>query len=1191
MEQALQGRVRFGEYELDPRAGELHHGGQSTILQEQQLKVLLMLIERTGEIATREEIKKRLWPNDTIVEFDYGINNTIKNLRRALGDSAQNPQYIETVARRGYRLMVPVEWIRAEDSSAEGSSAASSSDASESDSAASADSDTETIPKARLKVGRLTGKVVSHYRVLEVIGGGGMGLVYRAEDLKLGRAVALKFLPEEVGDDPKARERFEREAHAVSALDHPNICSIYEFDEYEGYPFIVMQLLQGKTLRDYIAEGRFRLTQPEGLEIAIQIASGLEAAHEKGIIHRDIKPANIFITEKGVAKILDFGVAKMVVPDFSPADEDAALKGRGFSHANQNSSQDKRGNQSPSGLIPPQDQINSLNGAPKGAPLQNSEEAADCRPEGVLHPSGAPAGVPAAAKENTLTRTGMKLGTAGYMSPEQIRGEPLDARTDIFSFGLVLYEMATGERAFSGETEAILHDAIEHREPKPVRELVLGISPKLEDFISKCLEKKPQQRLQTGSELRSALLEAQHASLPVAPLPLEEDKPAASRRKLWVAAVLVAALFIAVVATTIYRRAHPAPKLTDNDTIVLADLEDKTGDEVFDGSLTEALRTALEQTPFLNLLSSDKVNRVVRQMGGSGRDPLTLELAKGVCLRTNSAAMVVGSIADAGNRYQIELSALPCGGRPGLAAVKATANSQSEVIKELGAAALGLRRQLGEPRLTLQQFNQPLEIAMTSSPEALKAFVMGNKAQQEGSDAKGVEYLNRAVEMDPSFMVAYAKLGSLESNLGEKAAGAENTTKAFDSRDRLTGRWRFYIGVGYYRMVVGDVEKALQVSEEMSHTYPNDWMSHTQLSFSLRSVGLYEKAAAEAREAIRLNPDGYVPYYNLMFSEIAMDRLNEAKAVFEEAQSHHIDSALRVLRYWVAFLENDGQAMQEQVNLETANSKSTGVLHFEQSGTESYFGRLEDARQLLTRAIAVTSNAGLSEAAARRKAEAAVTEAEVGNFGQARRYASEVLALRPDTQTKAESALALARVGDPAAKNLAVQLSTDMPNNKEFRDYTLACVQAAIALQQGEPVEAARLLNPAIFYELGGALPDPGPLYSVYLRGLAYLAAHKGQEAVAEFQKIIDHPGIVTNNVWGALARLQRARAYVMMGDKDAARKSYQDFLTLWKDADPDIPIYRQAKAEYAKLNKLPATSRELPAKSRQLSALSRQRN
>jgi serine/threonine protein kinase/tetratricopeptide (TPR) repeat protein len=1129
------------------------------------------LLEHEGELVSRDQLKNLLWPNDTVVEFDHGINNTIKNIRRLLGDTADNPQYIQTIPRRGYRLMVPVEWVGPVILSKERSDESKDlycGDAfwREEGPAVPAVDDSGALSKAKLKVGRLTGKVVSHYRVLEVIGGGGMGLVYRAEDLKLGRAVALKFLPEEVGDDPRARERFEREAKAVSALSHTNICPIYEFDEYEGLPFFVMELLQGKTLRDHLADGRFRLTQPQGLGIAIQIASGLEAAHEKGIIHRDIKPANIFITEKNVAKILDFGVAK-VIQLSEPSDVVISSEERSYElRAPYDSDEEAIGvprlgslktGASSLGMT---DEIDNDVGAPKGAPLQNNSASeidsgdAQRRAEDRHYPN-----------QTTLTRTGMKLGTAGYMSPEQVRGEPLDARTDIFSFGLVLYEMATGERAFTGETEAVLHDAIQHREPKPVRESAPEIPPKVEEIIEKCLEKERDQRLQTGSELHAALLGAQRVSSPVVPTPLEEDKPAASHRKLWVATVLSAALLIAVVATVLYRRAHPGLNLTDKDTIVLADLENMTGDEVFDGSLTEALRTALEQTPFLNLLSSDKVNRVVKQMGGPGRDALTLELARSVCLRTNSAAMVIGSIADAGNRYEIELSALPCGSRPGLATVKATATSRNEVIKELGIAALGLRRQLGEPQLTLQQFNQPLEIAMTPSPEALKAFAMGNKEQQQGSNARGVEYLKRAVEMDPSFTVAYAKLGSFEGDLFENAAANEDTARAFDSRDRVTGRWRFYIEMLYYRSVVGDVEKSLQISQEMSHTYPNDWTSHSHLSVALRSVGLYERAANEAREAIRLNPNGYVPYYNLMYSEIAMNRLNEAKAVFEEAQSHRIDSAgMRVLRYWVAFLENDGAAMQEQVNLEAASSEPTGSLFNEQSGSEYYFGRFGHARQLLAQAVAVSSRAGFTETAAEYKAEQAVTEAEVGNLRQARRYASEVPTLRPGTEIKAEVALALARVGDPAARDLAVQLSRDMANNKQFRDYPLACVQAAIALHRGEPVGAAQLLEPARLYELGG--PPPGPLYHVYLRGLAYLEAHKGKEAAAEFQKIIDHPAIVVNNIWGALAHLQLARAQVMMGDKEAARKSYQGFLTLWKDADPDIPIYKQAKAEYAKL-------------------------
>ena len=457
MEIRSPNRVRLGAFELDPRAGELLRGTSRVVLQEQPLQILLMLVEARGQVITREEIKKRLWPNDTVVEFDHSIHTAIKKLRKAFNDSANTPMYVETVARRGYRLMVPVELT-----------GDSSGDSSSGDSGESSGPSAEGTPKARLRVGRLTGKVVSHYRVLEVIGGGGMGLVYRAEDLKLGRAVALKFLPEEVGDEPKARERFDREARTVSALSHPNICPIYEFAEHEGYPFIAMELLQGKTLRDHLAGGRFRLTEPQGLDVAIQIATGLEAAHEKGIIHRDIKPANIFITEKNVAKILDFGVAKVL-------------------QLSEPLSMDERGNQSPVGLIAAQAYEGDPNGTAEAVPLQTP-------------------------KETTLTGTGMKLGTAGYMSPEQVRGEPLDARTDIFSFGLVLYEMATGERAFTGNTAAAVNHAIVNNTPVPVRELNPELRQEFEAVINTALKKDRDLRYQSAAQMSVALQRLQEMS-------------------------------------------------------------------------------------------------------------------------------------------------------------------------------------------------------------------------------------------------------------------------------------------------------------------------------------------------------------------------------------------------------------------------------------------------------------------------------------------------------------------------------------------------------------------------------------------------------------------------------------------------------------------------------------------------------
>jgi serine/threonine protein kinase/DNA-binding winged helix-turn-helix (wHTH) protein len=438
-------RVRLGKFELDLRAGELRKDNRKILLQEQPFQILLMLVERHGDLLDREVIRKRLWPNDTIVEFDHSIHTAIKKLRQALGDSADNPQYVETVARRGYRLLVPVEHcldepapdpvvVQAEETKLRSESA--------------------SLDREIGSGAALVGKRVSHYRVLGVLGGGGMGLIYWAEDIKLGRSVALKFLPEELANDPVALERFEREARAMSALDHPNICAVHEFGEQEGRHFIVMPLLEGKTLRDRISSAEKKnspFSTQDMVTLGLQIAEGLGAAHRQGIIHRDIKPSNIFITDSGIVKILDFGLAKRAAGPEQP-DEDP-----------------KGGS---AGTIPPS--INS-----------------------------------------TLTRTGIRLGTAAYMSPEQVRGEPLDARSDLFSFGLVLYEMATGRQAFEGATAAVVNDAILHRSPVPVHQLNPGISQQLVSVINKALEKDRQQRYQSAAEIRQELLQLEKKGKPL----------------------------------------------------------------------------------------------------------------------------------------------------------------------------------------------------------------------------------------------------------------------------------------------------------------------------------------------------------------------------------------------------------------------------------------------------------------------------------------------------------------------------------------------------------------------------------------------------------------------------------------------------------------------------------------------------
>jgi eukaryotic-like serine/threonine-protein kinase len=1090
MKNILPLRLRFGVFELDLKSGELHQSGQRIVLQEQPLQILRMLVERGGAITTREEIRQQLWPNDTVVEFDHSINAAIKKLRVALGDSADNPTYIETVARRGYRLMVPVERLDSTAGDSSGTGIVSSSH----DGTGS-----QLVP---LEPASLTGKTVSHYRVLEVVGGGGMGVVYKAEDLKLGRAVALKFLPEEVGNDPRALERFEREARAASSLDHPNICSIYEFGEHEGRPFIVMQLLQGQTLRDCLASGALKDTSSGAhvaldrlLDIAIQIADGLEAAHEQGIVHRDIKPANIFITTKGVAKILDFGLAKLL----QPSGEQAIA-----------------------------------------ADIDN---VAGTSPPAVSSPD-----------ISNLSRPGVAVGTAAYMSPEQARGQPLDARTDLFSFGLILYEMATGRRAFTGDNLATLHDAILNRVPTRPVELNPEVPAELQDVIQKCLEKDRDLRYQRAAEVRSDLERVGRRG----------GRPIFGRWKLpGTAAVLVIAL---LAGGLYYWRSRTATRLTDKDTIVLADFTNSTGEAVFDDALNTALTVELQQSPFLNMLASDKVSSALKLMNQPPDARLTPEVARQVCQRTNSKAVVAGSISDAGNHYRLELNAVDCKTGKSLARTETEAANRNEIIKTLGIAGSELRSQLGEPRASLQKFNKPLDEATSSSVEALQALTMAaNVKRQHGDAATGAAYLKRAVELDPNYAQAYMRLGIGYLNANETNLSAQNFRKAYELRNRVTQRDKFLIESFYYIGVTSELEKGIQTFTEAEKAYPKDPTWYMELSAELMAIGQYEKTAAQAQESIRLQPAA-APYVNLMTAQVSLNLFDEAKATFEDARAHSLDDAnLYTLRYGVAFVQGDGNAMREVVEWATGKPVEDQFVCAE-SRTDAFYGRMGKAGQLSQNAVELAIHARAPQSAADCRVGEALQEAEIGNPGRAQQRVVETLALSTAIGTKTSSALALARAGDVGqAEKLAHELDQALPQGTMMQNYFLPTIRASIELQRNNPAKAIEILETAVPYELGG-FGGFAALYPAYVRGEAYLKAGQGPQAAAEFKKLIEHPGIVNNFITGALANLQLGRAEALMGNKEAARKSYQDFLSLWKDADPEIPILKQAKAEYAKL-------------------------
>ena len=945
------------------------------------------------------------------------------------------------------------------------------------------------------------GATVSHYRVLQKLGRGGMGVVYKAEDTRLHRFVALKFLPERFACDPQWVMRFEREAQAASALNHPNICTIYDIVEHKGQPFIVMELLHGKTLREHLRDGTFQPNDPAGVSIAIQVASGLEAAHEKGIIHRDIKPANIFITEKHVAKILDFGVAKVL-----EIDEAHQLA-----------------------LVPGEEGISSK---------------------------------PAAL---SLTRTGIKAGTAGYMSPEQIRCEPLDARTDIFSFGLVLYEMATGQRAFGGGTAAMVQDALLHREPIAVRQVNPELPVKLEEIINKGLQKDPSLRYQHAAETRSDLQQLQQTSDPhMASSLLARQRVPAGTRPWWIttAAVVVLALIAG------YFVWHRPSKLSDKDSIVAADFTNTTRDRVFDDTLKQGLSVQLEQSPFLKLLSESKVSDTLKLMGRQPSDSVTPAVAREICQRTGSKAVLTGSIAALGSQYVIGLKAMNCQTGDTLAQAQQQAPSKEAVLKALDAAAATMRGRLGESLNSVQRFGTPLAEATTPSLEALEAYSLGRKTAIATNDTAALSFYKRAVELDPHFAAAYLAMSIIYGNLNEAGLAADNARKAFELRGKVSESERFQIEANYYFLTTGELEKAAQVYELWRQTYPRDATPHGNLVVVSAALGNYDKALVEAREGVRLDPDDAANYINLGAAYADLNRLDEAEEVFQQAQERKLeDEYMLVNHYQLAFQEGDTAQMTKWAASAMGKPGAEDLLLSNQADTEAWYGKLEKARELTQRAMDSAQHNDAKESAAMYQAVAGLSEVESGYREQARTDANGAVKLARNRDVRAIAALALARARDTAAaEKLAAELDKAFPLDTLVQRYWLPTIRAALALQRSDPKRAIELLQTSTTIELGDPTQATVFLCPVYLRGEAYLMLHDGRAATAEFQKFIDHRGVVANFPWGALARLGLARAYAVQGDSTKARTAYQDFLTLWKDADSDVPILKQAKAEYEKL-------------------------
>jgi eukaryotic-like serine/threonine-protein kinase len=949
--------------------------------------------------------------------------------------------------------------------------------------------------------------LISHYRLLDQLGDGGMGIVYRAEDVRLGREVAIKLLRTDAVPSSEWLARFEREARLASSLQHPHICMIHELGEHEGQPFIAMERLEGRTMKQIIEDGP--MPPARVIHFARQIADALDAAHRRGIIHRDIKPANLFVTFGDHLKVLDFGLAKIARDD-----------------------------------------------PPAGT--------------GIALAASSPTMV--AAFSPDLTRTGDTVGTAAYMSPEQAHGQPLDARTDLFSLGSVLYEMATGRRAFGGDDIALIVMKIINGIIIPPQTINGAIPESLDAVIQRLLAVDPQMRYQTAADLTADLdraakpFERTKAEAPVAPARAPAGRRLAVAR--WTVPIALAVVILAGV-TGWKRFSAGGAALTDRDTLLVGAFENSTSDPVFDQTLATALKVQLGQSPFLDLVPDGRIGETLRLMGRPPDEKLTHDTAREACQRIGAKAMLEGSIAPLGTHYVISLSATNCQTGEAVAREQAEATSRERVLRELGSISSSIRTTLGESLPSIQRFDMPIEQATTPSLAALKAYTLGLEERRRGRELESVAFFNQAIEIDREFASAYATLSTVYGSLGEWERSEEFARRAVGLQNRVSERERLFIMYQYHDRVTSNEDRAAATLETWKTAFPRDSRPANALALIHNRMGRYGRAEAEAREALRRSPGHPFPLSNLAIAYRSLGRYDDARKVADEAVALRVETTpTRRLMYQLAVLAGDGPGAAAQLAWARDRPREFDLISA-QAQVAAYEGRLAAAGELYRRAADMAIARGLKGTASGFAAHLAWTEALFRPAAQAADSVKRVVAL---IDTGADPAGTVPRFREAAAYALAgltgeaqalvSRAEARYPESTLVRTVLGPTTRAAGAVRQGRPDAAIEALEAATPTELGTV----AGLVPAYLRGQALLQKGLAAAAVREFDKVLQNRGVDPFAPVVPLAQLGLARARARDGDAAGSRKAYDDVFRIWRAADADFVPLIDARAEYGRL-------------------------